>query len=212
MACGPRSACATAIPLGRRLPGASSNLPGRPDLDMDPETLLRARTRKRKLAPPLFGLAPGGVCRAADVAAGAVRSYRTVSPLPQATQRPAAVCSLWHFPWARARRTLSGTARPWSPDFPPRKILPRVCCLQAKVGYPERPSGRLTEKWMAMPALAVKGRRYARSAAPARGRDGQATRTKWLAWTHRRPRPPAPGENGAGRPRPRHAWRNRNCH
>src|SRR5271165_3898253 len=34
------------------------------------------------LAPPLFGLAPGGVCRAAGVTAGAVRSYRTVSPLP----------------------------------------------------------------------------------------------------------------------------------
>src|SRR3546814_643996 len=32
--------------------------------------------------PPLFGLAPGGVCRAASVAGRAVRSYRTVSPLP----------------------------------------------------------------------------------------------------------------------------------
>src|ERR1700728_3418326 len=34
-----RSACVTAIPLGRRLPGTSSDLPGRPDLDIDPETL-----------------------------------------------------------------------------------------------------------------------------------------------------------------------------
>jgi hypothetical protein len=40
--------------------------------------------------PPLFGLAPGGVCRAACVAAGAVRSCRTVSPLPQ-DFHPAAV-------------------------------------------------------------------------------------------------------------------------
>src|SRR5215207_10751410 len=32
--------------------------------------------------PPLFGLAPGGVYRAAPVARRAVRSYRTVSPLP----------------------------------------------------------------------------------------------------------------------------------
>ena len=32
--------------------------------------------------PPLFGLAPGGVYRAAPVARGAVRSCRTVSPLP----------------------------------------------------------------------------------------------------------------------------------
>src|SRR5215813_13355609 len=34
-------------------------------------------------APFLFGLAPGGVCRAASVAGSAVRSYRTVSPLPR---------------------------------------------------------------------------------------------------------------------------------
>ena len=40
--------------------------------------------------------------------------------------REVAVCFLWHFPWASAsaradafsRRTLSGTACPWSPDFP----------------------------------------------------------------------------------------------
>lgn len=32
--------------------------------------------------PPLFGLAPGGVYPAAAVTGGAVRSYRTVSPLP----------------------------------------------------------------------------------------------------------------------------------
>lgn len=30
-----------------------------------------------------------------------------------------AVHSLWHFPWGRPRRTLSGTVCRWSPDFPP---------------------------------------------------------------------------------------------
>ena len=30
-----------------------------------------------------------------------------------------AVRSLWHFPWGRPRRTLSGTVCRWSPDFPP---------------------------------------------------------------------------------------------
>jgi hypothetical protein len=109
----------TAIPLGRRLPGASSNLPERPDLDTIPKRFVLAR---EAFAPSLFGLAPGGVCRAAGVTAGAVRSYRTVSPLPRlVTQRAAAVCSLWHCPWARTRRTLSGTVCPWSPDFPPRQ-------------------------------------------------------------------------------------------
>jgi hypothetical protein len=33
-------------------------------------------------APFLFGLAPGGVYHAIDVTANAVRSYRTLSPLP----------------------------------------------------------------------------------------------------------------------------------
>ena len=104
-------ACVTAIPLGRRSPGASSNLPGRQDPDTIPKVHFRA-----SLAPSLFGLAPGGVCPAASVTAGAVRSYRTISPVPQQIHA-AAVCFLWHCPWVRTRRTLSGTVCPRSPDF-----------------------------------------------------------------------------------------------
>jgi hypothetical protein len=37
---------------------------------------------RRAASPLLFGLAPGGVYPASDVTAGAVRSYRTFSPLP----------------------------------------------------------------------------------------------------------------------------------
>ena len=82
-------------------------------------------------APPLFGLAPGGVYRAATVAGRAVRSYRTLSPLPG---RSRAVCFLWHCPWGRPRRALPGTVFPWSPDFPPRRAEarqsghPAICC------------------------------------------------------------------------------------
>ena len=85
--------------------------------------------------PSLLGLAPGGVCRAVPVAGNAVRSYRTLSPLPAfARGLRWAVCFLWHFPWGRPRRVLPGTVFPWSPDFPPRsRVKPR----------PERPSGRL---------------------------------------------------------------------
>jgi len=59
---------------------------------------------------PLFGLAPHGVCRASDVAAGAVRSYRTLSPLP--ALRPLrdeqqAVCFLLHFPSRRRASPLA---------------------------------------------------------------------------------------------------------
>jgi hypothetical protein len=70
--------------------------------------------------PSLFGLAPGGVYPAAAVASGAVRSCRTVSPLPAGclAALARAVCFLWHFPWGRPRRPLTGTVFPWSPDFP----------------------------------------------------------------------------------------------
>src|SRR5258706_11927333 len=65
---------------------------------MDPEAPLAGR-----LAPSLFGLAPGGVCRATCVAAGAVRSYRTLSPLPRliryAPRRFALCCT---FPGVRS--------------------------------------------------------------------------------------------------------------
>ena len=65
-----------AIHLRRPSPDAWCDQPGRP---------ARKPTCREPCgpgAPPLFGLAPGGVCRAADVTAGAVRSYRTLSPLP----------------------------------------------------------------------------------------------------------------------------------
>ncbi len=70
----------TAIPLGRPSPGASSNQPERPGLRARP-----ARLAAR--ASLLFGFAPGGACLAADVAADAVRSCRTLSPLPAKGRR-----------------------------------------------------------------------------------------------------------------------------
>ena len=68
-------------------------------------------------APSLFGLAPGGACHAVPVTRSAVGSYRTLSPLPSGRGLPA-VCFLWRFPWARARRALPAALSPWSPDFP----------------------------------------------------------------------------------------------
>ena len=70
--------------------------------------------------PSLFGLAPGVVCHAVSVAGPAVRSYRTFSPLlaPPFIGVEEAVRSLWHCPWGRPRRMLSGTVCRWSPDFP----------------------------------------------------------------------------------------------
>jgi len=68
---------AMAIPLGRPLPAASSNQPGQRSGDGSKDS-----SAEKRLASPLFGFAPGGACHAAHVAMRAVRSYRTVSPLP----------------------------------------------------------------------------------------------------------------------------------
>ena len=83
--CGNQTACkpgsvppvetgATIIPLDRPSRDGSRDLPGPPR----PTTALPACAGARSL----FGLAPGGVCRAVPVARSAVRSYRTLSPLP----------------------------------------------------------------------------------------------------------------------------------
>ena len=57
-----KPACATAIPLGRRLPGASSNLPGRADLDIDPAAFALSRKAARRpysvLLPVGFAVPP----------------------------------------------------------------------------------------------------------------------------------------------------------
>ena len=115
-----------AIHLGRSLPNASRDRPerrrGRPARQR-PQVVIRGRR-----LPLLLGLAPGGVCPAAAVAGGAVRSYRTISPLPPMPSHEAIPGTtglggmfLWHFPWGRPRRALPGTVPPWSPDFPPSR-------------------------------------------------------------------------------------------
>ena len=70
-----------AIYLGLPLPTGSSDLPA-----------VNTRARHQRL-----GLAGGGVCPAGIVTDAAVRSYRTISPLPR-TSRCVAVYFLWHFP------------------------------------------------------------------------------------------------------------------
>lgn len=96
---------------------------------------VRKQTSRRYAGvPPLFGLAPGGVCRAIVVTGDAVRSYRTISPLPP---RPGldlglAVSFLWHFPWGYPRWVLPTTlpcgVRTFLPDRgserPPSPLRP----------------------------------------------------------------------------------------
>jgi hypothetical protein len=99
-----------AIPLGCASPRSSSDLPGSP---------CGPHVTAFRPSASLFGLAPGGVCRAVGVAAPAVRSYRTISPLPAPLARRLGGIFLLHFPWTRVPQALPGTLALWSPDFPP---------------------------------------------------------------------------------------------
>ncbi len=95
----------TIIHLGLMSPSASSNLPR----NSTGRTCLQADV-------PLFGLAPGGVYHAASVARSAVRSYRTLSPLPN-SEKSGGILSValavgFHPPGVTWHLTL------WSPDFP----------------------------------------------------------------------------------------------
>src|SRR5439155_10625944 len=107
------------IPLGPTLPPASSGLPG--------------SAAGNRIAP-LCALAPGGACRVARVATGAVRSYRTVSPLP------AFPGGLFAVALSRESPRLAVSQHPalWSPDFPPARQSAGV-----RPGGSDRPQSRM---------------------------------------------------------------------
>ncbi len=126
---------------------------------------------RRPPLPSLFGLAPGEACRAAPVARRAVRSYRTLSPLPR---RGGAVCFLWRCLGGRPRRALPGTVFPWSPDFPHPAGFPRW------QGAAIRPSGPVN-------IVARPGRVKASAARnPAPGSRGPAVAGFRRRWRRRR--------------------------
>jgi len=86
----------------------SSGMPVTGHLKRPTRRHLRAAGCQRHAS--LFGLAPEGVYRAAHVTADAVRSYRTLSPLPATGTNPetSAVCFLLHFPSTHAAQALPG--------------------------------------------------------------------------------------------------------
>jgi hypothetical protein len=107
--------------------------------------------------PPLLGLAPGGVYRAAPVAGRAVRSYRTLSPLP-APRR-----ARWRFPFCGTFPRVAPAGRYPAPCFRgARTFLPRPCGRR-------RPSGRLARGNMARPGCGRKARSSAGSGSPGSG-------------------------------------------
>ena len=75
----------TVIHLELMSPSVSSNLPGNPcGPQVSPASWQHV---------PLFGFAPGGVYPAVNVTTNAVRSYRTLSPLPCKTGRYTFCCT-----------------------------------------------------------------------------------------------------------------------
>ena len=59
-------------------------------------------------------------CRPRHRGRGALLPHRfTLARIPRLPKAQRAVCFLWHCPWGRPRRPLTGTVFPWSPDFPP---------------------------------------------------------------------------------------------
>ena len=109
--CQPRQRRAMAIPLGRPLPDASRDLPGR--LARKP-----AFPPQRERRPYLV-LLPVGFTVPSPSPAPRCALAAPFHPRPQVLRPWRADCSLWHFPWGRPRRALPGTVFPWSPDFPP---------------------------------------------------------------------------------------------
>src|SRR5579872_5659714 len=89
------------------------------DLSPAPATYPEVVT-ERTAPAPLFGLAPHGVCPASRIAAAAVRSYRTFSPLPGSCL-PGGIVFCGTFRKARFERAPPAVSRHvalWRPDFP----------------------------------------------------------------------------------------------
>ena len=93
------------------------------DLTRSPD---RFRSRDGPSQGPLFGLAPNGVYRAASLTLGAVGSYPTFSPLPQASLRRFILCGTFRQPSSRINCPAcipgeTGVTRHralWCSDFP----------------------------------------------------------------------------------------------
>ena len=111
------------------------------DLSPAPATYPEVVT-ERTAPAPLFGLAPHGVCPASRIAAAAVRSYRTFSPLPDGFP-PGGIVFCGTFRKTRFERAPPAVSRHvalWRPDFPPARLGSpargqRLPVRQARIHY-----------------------------------------------------------------------------
>ncbi len=137
--------CVTIIPLGRALLRASRDQPGRRG-ERPPDSALGSA-----VPPPLFGLAPGGVCPAAAVAGSAVRSCRTVSPLPAG----ALISQGWRAGGLFSVALSLGSPPPAVSRHRPF-VEPGLSSITPRVGDSDRPA-----VWRAEPAVQARPRQAA---------------------------------------------------
>ena len=196
-----------AIHLGRMSPCASRDQPGR-----QAETALRVAPR----AIPIRSCSRWGLpCRSCCQGRGGLLPhpftlappiYRPVcwaAPMQWGRYTGGAVCFLWHFPWGRPRRTLSGTVFHGARTFLPACIsvqLSRKCRYKGIEILAGRPPGQLTRriKYRRREIANEKTIRPTPRAAASPG-GGAAS----CASRHRRGRRCAPAESASGRLRRR---------
>jgi hypothetical protein len=105
---------------------ASHNAPHATNPSGGTGTSLRSPRNLRRdiAAAPIRSCSRWGLpCRRCCQKRGALLPHRFAlargASLLTPTSLARAVCFLWHCPWGRPRRSLTGTVFPWSPDFPP---------------------------------------------------------------------------------------------
>jgi hypothetical protein len=129
-----------------------------------------------------------------------VRGALLPHPFTLTPDASGAVCSLWHCPWGRPRRTLSGTVSPWSPDFPPRTRM-----------RPERPPGRLIRGQMGPHRRPGQGRRRMPPTERPVPRRSRITRSRYSPSKPTAPAAPSPSPSAGSRWRSRPATSRRPC-
>jgi hypothetical protein len=175
-------------------PGVAARLQrstrGRCRLGLSPSP---AAGRAARLPPPYLTLLHVGFAVPPTVAGGAVRSYRTLSPLPDVPRvsppanAPGGLLSV-ALSVASPRLAVSEHAARRSSDFPPRAPVGRALPTRAATAWSSpAPADHNNLDAMELPAAPPGGRGYASAPPPARRRSSPVSASGWLGKRVRTP-------------------------